>query len=132
MVLFKRILGTAFTLPGLFFVAVGITVLFENEKDRLSTFTGCLIIATGLLVPGIWLLKSSFARKKQASLEKMEQAFYALVHNGSMATIADYEFAVQNKVTRKEAREFLEQKALELGASADANDRGMVTYTFGG
>jgi len=134
MVLFKRIFGIATLLLGILFIVVGFAIIFDPPVgDASPTGTGIGVIALGAIPFGFgaWLLKSARDQVRRERLGNLDHAFYALLHNGQ-ATIADFDFAVQNKITRQEAREFLEKKCTELGASAEANDRGMVTYTFGG
>ncbi len=135
MVLFKRIFGIAALLFGVVFIMVGVVALFNPpEGDDSPIVTALGIIAVLGLIPsgfGTWLLKSARDQVRNSRTGNLDQAFYALLRDRE-ATIADFDFAIQNKITRQEAREFLEQKCTELGASADANDRGMVTYTFGG
>ncbi|MES2766149.1 MAG: hypothetical protein V4642_09790 [Bacteroidota bacterium] len=135
MVLLKRIFGITILLFGLVFFAVGIVALSQpptkEDESPVSTAIGITVVLG--LIPfgfGTWLLKSARDQVRREKSGDLESVFYKMIHNGQ-TTIADFDFAVQNKITRQQAREFLEKKCLELGASADANDKGMVVYIFG-
>ncbi|HYF04055.1 MAG TPA: hypothetical protein VEC36_11800 [Patescibacteria group bacterium] len=133
MAAFKRILGIMLMTVGFAGALMALAMLFDPEiEDPAGTSIFTFAFSSLFLIPGFLLFKNSRNKAQLSKTERMEKTFYAVLHSNSLAAISDYDFAVQNKVSRQEAREFLEKKALELGASADANDRGMVVYHFGG
>ena len=130
MILFKRIFGIITILLGALFFSIGIAVIIDKSQDEAGTGFGIICVGLIPLLFGVWLVRNSRTQLQHEKSKNLDQAFYELLKNGH-ATIADFDFAVQNKISRQEAREFLEKKCMELGASADANDKGMVVYIFG-
>lgn len=135
MVLVKTFFGTVILLIGIVITLIGITIFDDpptaGEVSNVDTAIFMVVIGTMPLIFGLWLLKNARDQSRHDKKGNLETVFYEMLKNGE-TTIADFDFDVQNKITRQHAREFLEKKCTELGASTDADDRGMVTYTFGG
>ncbi len=108
---------------GLLFAIIGLS---SNEGDTslfLSTI-GILLFAAG--IGSILILK-----KKEQSLisSKFNEIFFELIKEKyGKFTVLD--FAIKANIEPKEAREFIENKSIQLGAVTEIDDNGIIYYIF--
>ena len=118
-----KILSYAGIFYGLIFTIVGIFSEQDESALYLSTI-GILLCAAGV---------SSFViqKKNQKSRlsSKFNSIFFELIKekNGKITVL---DFSIKANLEPKEAREFIEQKSIQLGAITEIDDEARIIYIF--
>lgn len=127
-----RKLAAGFLLTwGLLFLSVPVVVLPDQNatpEDREDAI-GCLAMGLPTTFWGAWLTWELYRQRQKEQRDRLQAIFYRLLQQGN-GSITVLELAMEAKLSGEDAKQYLDAKAREFGATFDVTDRGSVTYEF--
>lgn len=139
MKLIKKIAAGILLTIGVPIVLMGAVEGFNSDtspEDREGALAALFLFgvpATGL---GGWLVHGLYQQDQQqkqalkdAERDRLQSTFFALLEadNGYITVLR---FAIETQLSGEEAKQFLDQKALEFDATFEADEKGGVSYHF--
>ena len=110
--------------------AVGIAMMRDADREtREAGLPALLIFGAPPVAMGAGLLAWSFNSKPLGQPKRLKQTFFRLLQedNGKVTLLR---FAIETGLEAKEARAYLDERALEFNATFEATAQGAVVYVF--
>lgn len=137
--IFKKLAATLFLLFGIPFSAAFIADMMspnntsEEKEDALAALLIATLPSTAL---GGWLVwglhqdhKRKLAAESDVENDRLQSVFFqVLEENSGQATIL--RMAKEACISKEEAQEYLDRKALEFDATYEVGEQGEITYQF--
>jgi hypothetical protein len=135
----RKIIAGAFLSLGFMFLLVSVVAIFNPDHDpeeSVYTFMGGLMLGIPLTAIGGYMViglrhdhRRTLAATK-ASIEKdLEWVLLQMVEEND-GKVAAIQFALIADLTYDRAKEFLDQKAIQLDADFDVDEKGRIYYSF--
>lgn len=139
MKLIKKFLAGCFLLFGIPFSVAMICEIINPktaELDKQNAVAALTILTIPSTVMGGWLSWSLVQQKKreqtlliESEQKRIEFVFLELIENNS-GKITVLQLARNAQISTQSAKEYLDEKAKELGANFEVNEDGNVSYRF--
>ncbi|MBD1864423.1 MULTISPECIES: hypothetical protein [Trichocoleus] len=127
-----RKLASGFLLTwGFLFLIVPISVLPDknaSQEDR-DQAIGCLVGGIPVTAWGVWLAYGLYRQREKEQRDRLQGIFYQLLKQGN-GSVTVLELAMEAKLSGADAKQYLDAKAREFGATFDVTDRGSIAYEF--
>lgn len=98
----------------------------QDDKDQAIA---CLVIGIPTAAWGTWLAWGLYRQRQREERDRLQAIFYRLLQQGH-GSITVLELAMEAKLSGEDAKQYLDAKAREFGATFDVTDRGSITYEF--
>ncbi len=139
MKLIKKFLAGCLLLFGIPFSVVMICEIINPKTadlDKKNSVSALTILTIPSTVMGGWLSLSLVQQKKreqtlliESEQKRIEFVFLELIENNS-GKITVLQLARNAQISTQSAKEYLDEKAKELGANFEVNEDGNVSYRF--
>jgi hypothetical protein len=107
------------------FLFLGIAIFsFDTETGKMLLVMGLAFLLGG--IGGVYYLKQ---KKLMLNDEKLNRLFYDLVLKNK-GRVTALEFAIISNHNPKQARAFIEAKAIQLGSVPEIDEEGTIIYIF--
>lgn len=116
---------------GFLFLIVPVFVLPDpnaSQEDK-DEAIAALVLGIPTAAWGAWLAWGLYRQREQEQRDRLQAIFYRLVQQGN-GSITILELAMEAKLSGDAAKQYLDAKAREFGATFDVTDRGSITYEF--
>lgn len=106
---------------------------FDNDNVTLSIRTreaiDYLLLALPTTGAGGWLVWTLHQKDRKEVQQRLQSLFYQLL-NQNQGKITLMQFALEAQLTAGVAKQYLDEKALEFGATFNVSEDGQIYYCF--
>ncbi|MEB3336709.1 MAG: hypothetical protein VKJ46_04550 [Leptolyngbyaceae bacterium] len=113
----------------LFLMVAASGVLDKEAEDRSSLILGGLALGIPPSVAGLWLLRGISQEAQKSTRDRLQATFFQLLKEGQ-GNLTVLRFAMETQLPGEAAKQFLDQKAKEFGATFDVDESGGIFYQF--
>ena len=116
---------------GLLFLIVPVVVLPDKNasQDDRDQAIGCLVGGIPITAWGAWLAWGLYRQRQKEERDRLQAIFYHLLKQGH-GSVTVLKLAMEAKLSGADAKQYLDAKAKEFGATFDVTDRGSIAYEF--